>query len=97
MERRFESENIVGCLCADDSNPYSRIPLILAKRNEVSTLACHHGALDAWMAIKTQHADFYLAKGEMERDYLVHIQGPVAETYLGRAAGFEYFFYRRPR
>jgi hypothetical protein len=69
----FESENIVGCLCADDSNPYSSIPLILAKRNEVSTLACHHGALDAWMAIKTQHADFYLAKGEMERDYLVRI------------------------
>jgi hypothetical protein len=70
--RVFESENIVGCLCADDSNPYSRIPLILAKRNRVPALACHHGALDAWMAVKTQHADFYLAKGEMERDYLVH-------------------------
>jgi hypothetical protein len=69
--RVFESENIAGCLCADDSNPYSRIPLILAKRNEVPALACHHGALDAWMAVKTQHADFYLAKGEMERDYLV--------------------------
>jgi hypothetical protein len=69
--RVFESENIVGCLCADDSNPYSRIPLILAKKNRVPALACHHGALDAWMAVKTQHADFYLAKGEMERDYLV--------------------------
>ncbi len=71
--RVFESENIIGCLCADDSNPYTRIPLILAKRNQVPALACHHGALDAWMAIKKPHADFYLAKGEMERDYLVRI------------------------
>jgi hypothetical protein len=69
--RVFGSENIVGCLCTDDSNPYSRIPLILAKKNKVPALACHHGALDAWMAVKTQHADFYLAKGEMEKDYLV--------------------------
>jgi hypothetical protein len=67
----FEVEDIAGCLCADDSNPYSRIPLILARKNEVPALACHHGAIDAWMAVKTQHADFYLAKSEMERDYLV--------------------------
>jgi hypothetical protein len=67
----FQSENVVGCLCADDSNPYSRIPLILAARNDIPALACHHGALDMWMAIKEPHADFYLAKGEMERDYLV--------------------------
>jgi hypothetical protein len=69
--RVFESENIAGCLCADDSNPYSRIPLILSRKNEVPALACHHGAIDAWMSVKTQHADFYLAKSEMERDYLV--------------------------
>jgi hypothetical protein len=69
--RVFESENITGCLCADDSNPYSRIPLILAKRRGLPALACHHGALDAWMAVKTRHDDFYLAKNEMEQDYLV--------------------------
>jgi hypothetical protein len=69
--RVFESENITGCLCADDSNPYSRIPLILAKRRDLPALACHHGALDAWMAVKNRHDDFYLAKNEMERDYLV--------------------------
>ncbi|HEX4427581.1 MAG TPA: hypothetical protein VH079_19425, partial [Terriglobales bacterium] len=40
----FDSENIVGCLCADDSNPYSRIPLILAKQNGIPAIACHHGA-----------------------------------------------------
>ena len=67
----FESENIAACLCADDSNPYTRIPLILAGTKAIPALACHHGALDAWTAVKTQHCDFYLAKGEMERDYLV--------------------------
>ncbi len=71
--RVFELENVVGCLCADDSNPYSRIPLILAKQRGLPTLACHHGALDWRMALKTQHADFYLAKGEMERDYLLRV------------------------
>jgi hypothetical protein len=69
--RVFELENIAGCLSADDSNPYSRIPLLLAKMKDVPALACHHGSLDAWMAVKSRHADFYLVKGEMERDYLV--------------------------
>jgi hypothetical protein len=82
--RVFESENIVGCLCADDSNPNTRIPMILAKMNHVPALACHHGALDMWMAIKTLHADFYLAKGEMERDYLVRTcQVPSRQIVIG--------------
>jgi hypothetical protein len=69
----LEVENVVGCLCADDSNPYTRIPLILANKRGVATLACHHGALDNRMAMKRQHADFYLAKSEMERDYLLRV------------------------
>jgi hypothetical protein len=85
--RVFESENITGCLCADDSNPYSRIPLILAKRRDLPALACHHGALDAWMAVKNRHDDFYLAKNEMERDYLVRTcrVGP-RQIWLGAPA-----------
>jgi hypothetical protein len=67
----FETENVIACLCADDSNPYTRIPLILAKKQGIPALACHHGALDYRMAIKTNHADWYLAKGDMERDYLL--------------------------
>src|SRR5439155_6635308 len=69
----FESETITACLCADDSNPYSRLPLIIAKSRGIPALACHHGALDSRMAIKKQHADFYLVKSEMERDYLVRV------------------------
>jgi len=69
----FDSEKITACLCADDSNPYSRLPLIIAKNRGIPALACHHGALDNRMAIKKQHADLYLAKSEMERDYLVRL------------------------
>ena len=67
----FETENVIACLCADDTNPYTRIPLILANKREIPALACHHGALDFRMAMKTNHADWYLAKGDMERDYLL--------------------------
>ena len=78
----FELENVAGCVCADDSNPYTRIPLILAEQNSLPTLACHHGALDARMAMKTQHGDFYLAKGEMERDFLVRVCRVAREKVL---------------
>jgi hypothetical protein len=67
----LETECVAGCLCADDSNPYTRIPLLLAKNRGLQTIACHHGALDCCMALKTLATDFYLAKTEMERDYLV--------------------------
>ena len=65
----------MGCLCADDSNPYTRIPLILASNRGIPTLVCHHGALDSKMAVKVAHADTYLAKGEMERDFLLRSCG----------------------
>jgi hypothetical protein len=85
--RVFESENVTGCLSADDSNPYSRIPLILAGTRGFPTLACHHGALDSRMALRTAHADFYLAKNEMERDYLVRLcQVPSERVVMGGPA-----------
>jgi len=72
-EAVFRRVDVCGCLSADDSNPYSRLPLMLARRHGVTALACHHGALDSRMAIKRSHADHYLAKSEMERDYLLGI------------------------
>jgi hypothetical protein len=68
----FDSENTIGCLSADDTNPYTRIPLLLARSRGIPALACHHGALDCWMALKHLAADFYLAKNELEYDYLVN-------------------------
>jgi hypothetical protein len=81
----FNSQEITACLCADDSNPYSRLPLIIAKSRGIPALACHHGALDSRMAIKKQHADFYLAKSEMERDYLVRVCR-IAEEHISTGA-----------
>ncbi len=69
----FDSEKVIGCLCTDDSNPPTRIPLLLAKNRGLPAVACHHGALDYSMAFKTHRADFYLAKSEMEQGYLRRI------------------------
>src|ERR1035437_5365933 len=73
--RVFETRALVGCLCADDSNPYTRIPLLLAELRGIPAVACHHGALDCRMAFKNPRFSNYLAKGEMERDYLERICG----------------------
>ena len=73
--RVFETRPVVGCLSADDSNPYTRIPLLLAEQRGIPAVACHHGALDCRMAFKNLRFSNYLAKGEMERDYLERICG----------------------
>jgi hypothetical protein len=67
----FDSENIAACFSADEANPYTSIPLILARRRGIPALAVHHGALDYRLSIKQMPADMYLAKGELERDYLL--------------------------
>jgi hypothetical protein len=68
--RVFDTQSVVGCLSADDSNPYTRIPLLLAGQRQIPAVACHHGALDCRMAFKNLNFSNYLAKGEMESDYL---------------------------
>jgi hypothetical protein len=78
----FESENVTACLSADDSNPPSSIPLIMAKKRGLPALACHHGALSYMMAIKANYADFYLVKNEMERDYLKRICQVAPEKFV---------------
>lgn len=83
----FDSQAITACLCADDSNPYSRLPLIIAKQRGLPALACHHGALDSRMAIKQSHSDFYIAKSEMERDYLVRVCRVGKESIVTGALG----------
>ena len=71
----LETRRVVGCLSADDSNPYTRLPLLLAEQRGIPAVACHHGALDCNMAFKNLRFSNYLAKGEMERDYLERICG----------------------
>jgi len=69
--RLFDSEKIAGCLSADDVNPYTSLPIFIAVQRGIPTLAVHHGALDYRMSMKTSAADFYLAKGDLEYDYLL--------------------------
>jgi len=68
-------EPVQAVVCADDSNPYTHMPLLLAAHRGLPTVACHHGALDGRYMFKRSHADVLLAKGRMEQDYLVRLCG----------------------
>jgi hypothetical protein len=76
----LDSEPVQSVLCADDSNPYTHIPLLLAAQKGLPTISCHHGALDGRYMFKRNHADVLLAKGKMEEDYLVRLCGIPPET-----------------
>lgn len=69
----FQSEDIAACISADDANPPTLLPLLLARRRGIPAIACHHGALNWYFAVKRNQADFYLSKSEMETDYLRHV------------------------
>jgi len=69
----LESEPVKAVLCADDTNPFTHIPLLLAKQRGLRTISCHHGALDGRCMVKECNADVILAKGKMEQDYLTRL------------------------
>ncbi len=71
----FEREPIQSVLCADDSNPYTTIPLQLARNRGLPAIAAHHGALDGRQLFKPKLFDVVLAKGRMEEDYLANVCG----------------------
>ena len=80
----LESEPVKAVLCADDSNPFTHIPLLLAKARGLRTVSCHHGALDGRCMVKECHADVILAKGKMEQDYLTRLCAvPAAKITVG--------------
>jgi hypothetical protein len=83
----LDTEPVQAVLCADESNPYTHIPLLLAAKRGLPTIACHHGALDGRHLIKRNHADVILAKGKMEEDYLVRVCGlPAEKVEIGAPA-----------
>jgi hypothetical protein len=71
----IESEPVSGVLCGDDSNIYTRLPVLLAARRRIPTVDFHHGALDGRYILKDLPSDAYLVKTEMERDYLTRVCG----------------------
>jgi hypothetical protein len=76
----LDLEPVQAVLCADDSNPYTRIPLLLARKRGLPSIACHHGALDGYYALKRRYGEAILAKGRMEQDYLVQRCGVPADN-----------------
>jgi len=68
----LQREPVRAVLCADDANPSTRIPLLLAGRRGLSAISCHHGAIDGRYRYRPPQNNLFLAKGPMERDYLVN-------------------------
>jgi hypothetical protein len=78
----FDREVISGVLCGDDSNRYTRLPVLIAARRNIPAVDFHHGALDGFYVLKELPCDLYLAKNEMERDYLVRVCGLSADRIV---------------
>ncbi len=67
----FAREHIATVLSADESNPYTRLPILLARSRNVRSVFCDHGALNMSFAIRRPVSDTYLVRGDMARDYSV--------------------------
>lgn len=76
----FRQQPICAVLCADDANLPTRIPLMIAARRGLPAISCHHGALDGRYRMRRKPESLFLAKGRMERDYLVSECGIEAEN-----------------
>jgi hypothetical protein len=85
--RVLDSEPVSAVLCGDDSNSYTRLPMLLAVRRGLPTLDFHHGALDGFYLVKHLECGLYLAKSEMERDYLTRVCQLPAERIALAAPG----------
>jgi hypothetical protein len=77
--RVIEQESIAAVLCGDENNPFNRLPVLLARNENLPTLSCSHGALDMNVLLRGVCADVYLARGEMEQDYLLRRCGVAPE------------------
>jgi hypothetical protein len=65
----FTREAITAVLSADENNPYTRIPIMLARSRKLHTVFCDHGALNMSLGIRRPVSDTYLMKGDMARNY----------------------------
>ncbi len=83
-------EPVSGVLCGDDSNRYTLLPVLLAARRKIPTVDFHHGAFDGRYLLKDLPCEAYLAKNEMERDYLLRICGLPAERVVINAPGSQF-------
>jgi len=67
----FEKEPVSAVLCADEANAFTCLPVLIARRRGLTTVTCHHGALDGRYRFMRVRGDVFLAKGRMEHEYMV--------------------------
>jgi hypothetical protein len=65
----LQAENIACVLSADENNPFTRLPVWLARRRGIPTVYAEHGALNFNLGLRIPCSDRYLARGEMMKDY----------------------------
>jgi hypothetical protein len=90
----LDREQINSVLCGDEHNPYTRLPVLLARSRGVRTVHCTHGALDVNILLCGVCSDVYLAKGEMEKDYMVQQCGVPEDRIALGAPPVEHSFAR---
>jgi len=78
----IEREPLCSVLCGDDSNRFTRLPVLLAAARKIPTADFHHGALDGRYLFKDLPCDVYLAKNVMEHDYLLRVCGLPGEKIV---------------
>ena len=83
----LEAEPVRSVLSADENNPYTRIPVMLAASRGIATIFCDHGALNMSFAVRQPRSDIYLVRGEMARDYLLRHSQLLPERVVVGAAG----------
>jgi hypothetical protein len=77
-------EAVEAVLSADENNPFTRLPVVLARRRKVRTVSCDHGALNMIPGIRREYSDTFLASGEMARDYMINWCGlPAQKIFIG--------------
>jgi hypothetical protein len=67
----FVREPITAVLSADENNPFTRMPILLARSRKLRTVFCDHGALNMSFGVRPPVSDAYLMSGDMARDYSV--------------------------
>ena len=83
----FAQESITSVLSADESNSYTRLPILLARSRKLHTVFCDHGALNMTFGYRLPASDTYLLRSDMVRDYIVRWCGlPAEETVVGGPA-----------
>ena len=83
----LKAEPVRSVLSADENNPYTRIPVLLARSRGTPTVFCDHGALNMSFAVREPCSGIYLVRGEMARDYLLRISQLPSERVVVGAAG----------